>query len=125
MPVRDACRWGVLSRAAGSPWGTEMNEQGPNAGNPYVSTAQVAEALGSRDHDRQAMGRPGDLAGPQDPGGPSQDPAERRRAGRARGRLPAPGSRPPGPSPGGPESRRARALSAAMLAALKRGEAEA
>ena len=26
--------------------GTEMNEQGPNAGNPYVSTAQVAEALG-------------------------------------------------------------------------------
>ena len=26
--------------------GTEMNEQGPNAGNPSVSTAQVAEALG-------------------------------------------------------------------------------
>ena len=26
--------------------GTEMNEQGPNAGIPYVSTAQVAEALG-------------------------------------------------------------------------------
>src|SRR3954447_22528190 len=26
--------------------GTEMNEQEPNAGNPYVSTAQVAEALG-------------------------------------------------------------------------------
>src|SRR5208337_3355467 len=28
------------------PVGTEMNEQGPNAATPYVSTAQVAEALG-------------------------------------------------------------------------------
>jgi MerR family transcriptional regulator, light-induced transcriptional regulator len=36
----------VLTKDAHVAVGTEMNEQGPNAGSRYVSTAQVAEALG-------------------------------------------------------------------------------
>src|SRR3954453_14261416 len=34
------------SRGGPAPGDTAMDDQGPNAGNPYVSTAQVAEALG-------------------------------------------------------------------------------
>ncbi len=112
------------AEGARSSVGTEMNEQGPHAGNPYVSTAQVAEALGVGITTVKRWVDRGILPAHKTPGGHRKillsDVVRVVREGDFPcldlSRLCLP--------PAGQESPDPKSLSAALLVALKRGEAE-
>jgi MerR family transcriptional regulator, light-induced transcriptional regulator len=106
------------------PVGTEMNEQGPNAGTPYVSTAQVAEALGVGITTVKRWVDQGILPAHKTPGGHRKILLSDVIRAVREGDFPRLDLSRLGLFPVGRESPDPKSLSAAMLAALKRGEAE-
>src|SRR5689334_5519207 len=113
-----------MPRAPERPWGTEMNEQGPNAGNPYVSTAQVAAALGVGISTVKRWVDSGILPAHKTPGGHRKVLLSDVVRVVREGDLPRLDLSRLGISPVGQELPDPKSLSAAMLVALKRGDAE-
>ena len=106
------------------PVGTEMNEQGPNAGTPYVSTAQVAEALGVGITTVKRWVDQGILPAHKTPGGHRKILLSDVIRAIREGDFPRLDLSRLGLFPVGRDSPDPKSLSAALLAALKRGEAE-